>query len=114
MCGWGGLSSLVNIHAIFGVSLVTFVVLRFHSRMRRLPRALPADIRAVSWHLSRMVYLLLGMLVVFKELAGSGTHDLHDYLVYALIVLLVIRLMALAYWHRAGRTYRASVQHGKD
>jgi len=79
---------------------VTFVVLLFHSRMCRLPRALSADIRTVSGHLARMVYLLLGMLVVFKELAGSGTDDLRDYLVYALIALIVIRLMAVAYWHR--------------
>jgi cytochrome b561 len=97
------LASLVEIHALFGLSLWGFVIKRFHSRMRILPHPQAPDIRAVSRHLSRMVYLLLGLLVGFREITGTGTEDLRDYLVYVLAALILVRLLAVFYWRREQR-----------
>jgi hypothetical protein len=90
------LASMVDVHALFGLSLAIFVVLRFHARVGRLCASPPSEIRSVSRHLSRMVYLLLGLLILFKQLTTSGTDDLRDYFGYALASLVLIRLMAIA------------------
>jgi hypothetical protein len=90
------LASMVDVHMLFGFSLAVFVVLRFQARVSRLPDACSSGIRSVSRGLSRTVYLLLGLLVVFKQLTTSGTDDLRDYFGYALAALVLIRLMALA------------------
>jgi uncharacterized membrane protein SirB2 len=100
------LASMVDVHALFGLSLAIFIVLRFQLRIGRSPDC-PAEIRAVSRHLSRTVYLLLGLLVVFKQFTTSGTGDLRDYFVYALAGLVLIRLMAFARWRRLPRGARA-------
>jgi hypothetical protein len=99
-------SALVDLRALFGAALVTFVIARFHSRMRGFDRPLAADIRPVSRHLSRTVYLVLAFLVVVKELASPGSTHLRDYLGYSLIALLAIRLTAVFYWRRTQRAAR--------
>jgi hypothetical protein len=100
------LASLIDVHALFGISLAIFVVLRFHARVSPLPEFHASEIRAASRHLSRMVYLLLGLLVLFKQLTTSGNHDLRDYFGYALAALILIRLMAFVRWWRWRRNYR--------
>jgi hypothetical protein len=96
------LASMVNVHALFGLSLAIFVVLRFQSAASRLPEGCSSEIRSISRRLSRMVYLLLGVLVLFRQLtAASGTWDLRDYFGYALAALVLIRLMAFARWRRS-------------
>jgi hypothetical protein len=100
------LASMVDVHALFGLSLAIFVVLRFHARLGRLSDSPPSEIRSVSRHLSRMVYLLLGLLILFKQLTTSGTGDLRDYFGYALASLVLIRLMAFARSRRSQRNYR--------
>lgn len=95
------LASLVDVHALFGASLALFVIFRFHARMRALSDPQPSDIRRISRHLSRAVYLLLGLLVLFKQLATAGNEYLGDYFVYALASLVLIRLMALTFRTRA-------------
>lgn len=101
------LASLIDVHALFGASLALFIIFRFHARMRALSDPQISDIRRISRHLSRAVYLLLGLLVVFKEFATPGNEYLGDYLVYALASLVLIRLMALAFRWRSRNAHRA-------
>lgn len=98
-----GFAEFINAHALFGVWVVVFVTWRFHLRMRRLPRPQLEDIRAISRDLSRLVYLLLGLAVLFMKLAPSGADDLQGYLGDALAALVVIRLLTIAYWRRVRR-----------
>jgi hypothetical protein len=91
-------AALATLHALLGLALCALLIARFSARMRALASPQACDIRALSRHLSRTVYLLLGILVVFKELAGSGGEDLRDYLVCCLAALVLIRLLALGYW----------------
>lgn len=93
----------IDMHALFGLCLCAFVILRFRRRMRLFPHPAAADIRGTSRHLSRMVYLLLGLAVAFKELSGSSMENLRDYLLYALAALMLIRLSALLHWGAAQR-----------
>ena len=95
--------TLIDVHVLFGLGLWAFVLLRFRRRMRLFQNPGAADIRTTSRHLSRMVYLLLGLAVVFKELIGSDAENLRDYLLYALVALVLIRLVALLYWGAARR-----------
>src|SRR5271156_1334976 len=53
------LESWINIHALFGSLLCGLVLVRYQWRVRHSPCMLPADIRELSRHLSRIVYLLL-------------------------------------------------------
>jgi hypothetical protein len=94
------LASMVDVHVLFGLSLAIFVVLRFQSAASRLPEGCVSEIRALSRRLSRVVYLLLGLLVLFRQLTASGTWELRDYFGYALAALVLIRLMAFARWRR--------------
>jgi cytochrome b561 len=91
-------TTLGAIHALFGLSLCTLVIVRFNTRMRAITGPQACDIRSLSRHLSRTVYLLLALLVALKQIAGSGTEDLRDYLAYSLVALALIRLLALRYW----------------
>jgi hypothetical protein len=88
---------MADIHALFGLSLALFVIVAFHVRVRDLPRNAGAEIRRVTRHLSRTVYLLLGALAVYRALTRPEAHDLHDYFVDALASLILIRLMAYAH-----------------
>jgi hypothetical protein len=101
------LASMVDVHALFGLSLAIFVVLRFQSAASRLPEICSSEIRSISRRLSRMVYLLLGVLVLFRQFTTSGTWDLRDYFGYALAALVLIRLMAFARWRRLQSRHRA-------
>ena len=91
---------MIDVHALFGASLALFIILRFHARMRALADPQPSDIRRISRHLSRAVYVLLSLIVLFKELATAGNEYLGDYFIYALASLVLIRLMALAFRRR--------------
>jgi len=107
-------TSPIDLHALFGAVLVSSVASRFHAQMRHLLQPLPAHIQGVSRYLSRMVYLVVGALVLFQKFrgwagadvrTGHGT-DLHDYFAYALIAVVTIRSMAMVYRLRARRHYR--------
>jgi O-antigen/teichoic acid export membrane protein len=104
----------VDLGALFGSVLVGSVGFCFQARMRHLRRPLPGYIQAVTRQLSRRVYLVLGALVLFdklRDLADSDRHDEHEavlraYFVYALVALVMIRIMAVMYWRRAHRGRR--------
>jgi cytochrome b561 len=61
------LESWINIHALFGLLLCGLVFARYQWRVRHSPRMLPADIRELSRHLSRIVYLLLYAVIGVRQ-----------------------------------------------
>ncbi len=90
-----------NLHWLFGVLLWACVVAGFYERLRRSPCLQPADIRAISRHLSRLVYLLLYILMFFSLVFGvlhrasfGPAEDFQIYLVYGCAALLTIHALA--------------------
>jgi hypothetical protein len=64
------LESWINIHALFGLLLCGLLFSRCWWRVKQSPRMLPADIRELSRHLSRIVYLLLYSVVGLSQLVS--------------------------------------------
>src|ERR1700689_52439 len=64
------LESWINIHALFGLLLCGLVFSRCWWRVKHSPRMLPADIRELSPHISRIVYLLLYVVIGVSQLIG--------------------------------------------
>jgi cytochrome b561 len=64
------LESWINIHALFALLLCGMVFSRCWWRVKHSPRMLPADIRELSRHLSRMVYLLLYVVIGCRQIIG--------------------------------------------
>jgi cytochrome b561 len=62
--------SWINIHALFGLLLCGLVLSRCWWRVKHSPRMLPADIRDLSRHLSRIVYLLLYVVIGVRQIVG--------------------------------------------
>jgi hypothetical protein len=71
------LESWINIHALFALLLCALVLSRCGWRVRQSPRMLPADIRALSRHLSRIVYLLLYVVIGTRQIMGIVTSFWH-------------------------------------
>jgi cytochrome b561 len=101
-----------NLHLLFGALLWAYVVARFYGRLRRSPRMQPAEIRAFSLHLSRLVYLLLYVLAFFNLAIGllraaphstflAHAEDFQSYLVCGLGALVTIRVLAALCHHSA-------------
>jgi cytochrome b561 len=64
------LESWINIHALFGLLLCGLVLARYRWYVKRSPPVLSADIRQLSRHLSRIVYLLLYVVIGVRESIG--------------------------------------------
>jgi hypothetical protein len=64
------LEAWINIHVLFGVLLCGLVLARYRRRVAHSPRMLTADIRELSRHLSRIVYLLLYLVIGTREVIG--------------------------------------------
>jgi cytochrome b561 len=65
------LESCINIHALFALLLCGLVLARYRWCVEHSPRMLPpADIRGLSRHLSRIVYLLLYLVIGMREIVG--------------------------------------------
>ena len=62
------LESWINIHVLFGLLLCALVLARCRWSVKRSPRMLPTDIRQLSRHLSRTVYLVLYAVIGAREL----------------------------------------------
>ena len=62
------LESWINIHALFGLLLCGLVLARCWWSVKRSSPMLPTDIRQLSRHLSRTVYLLLYVVIGVREL----------------------------------------------
>jgi cytochrome b561 len=126
------LEAWINIHVLFGLLLCGLVLARCRWRIERSPRMLTADIRELSRHLSRIVYLLLyvviGMRVVIGMLIalwhggpvdftlfdprfrhgpdsaafGPGD-DFQLFFASGLFALLFVRVLAFTLWLRLGK-----------
>jgi cytochrome b561 len=62
------LESWINIHALFGLLLCSLVLARCRWSVKQSPPMLPADIRQLSRHLSRTIYLMLYVVIGVREL----------------------------------------------
>ena len=119
----------INIHALFGLLLCGLVFSRCWWRVRHAPRMLPADIRELSRHLSRNLYLLLYIVVGLSQLisllnsnwhGGAVGFNLFDerfrgpdyagfnpkddfqlFLATGLSALIIVRIVAFALWLRS-------------
>jgi cytochrome b561 len=110
-----------NLHILFGVLLWAYVAARFYGRLRRSPRMQPADIRAFSRHLSRLVYLLMYFLaffnlaIAFLRAAPHSTflaraENFQIYLVCGLGALITIRVLAARCHHSVIHGVRSPTQ----
>jgi cytochrome b561 len=70
------LESWINIHALFGLLLCGLVLARCRWCIA-YSRPMPADIRGLSRHLSRIVYLLLYLVVGVREVIGIFNSHWH-------------------------------------
>jgi len=61
------LESWINIHALFGLLLCGLVLARYQWRVSYSPCVLPTDIRELSRHLSRIVYVLLYLVIGVRQ-----------------------------------------------
>jgi cytochrome b561 len=123
------LESWINIHALFGLLLCGLVFSRCWWRVKHSPRMLPADIRELSRHLSRIVYLLLYSVVGLSQLisildsiwhVGAVGFNLFDqrfrgpdyagfnlkddfqlFLATGFCVLIIVRVVAFRLWLRS-------------
>jgi cytochrome b561 len=124
------LESWINIHALFGLLLCGLVLARYQWRVRHSPCMLSADIRELSRHLSRIVYLLLYVVIGVRQSIGiinSTWHgspldfnlfddrfrngpdragwnpkdDFQLFLATGLLVLMIVRVLAFRLWLRS-------------
>jgi cytochrome b561 len=124
------LESWINIHVLFALLLCSLVLTRYQWRLRQSPRLLPTDIRELSRHLSRIVYLLLYVVIGARQSIGiinsvwHGTavdfnlfddrfrngpdragwnpkDDFQLFLATGLFALIIIRVLAFRLWLRA-------------
>jgi cytochrome b561 len=64
------LESWIDIHALFGMLVCGLVLARCRWRIRHSPRMARADVRELSRHLSRSVYLLLFVVIGVRLFIG--------------------------------------------
>jgi cytochrome b561 len=124
------LESWINIHALFGLLLCGLVLARYQWRVRHSPCMPSADIRELSRHLSRIVYLLLYVVIGVRQSIGiinSTWHgspldfnlfddrfrngpdragwnpkdDFQLFLATGLLVLIIVRVLAFRLWLRS-------------
>jgi cytochrome b561 len=124
------LESWINIHALFGLVLWGLVLARYQWHVNHSPRMQPADIRELSRHLSRIVYLLLYVVVGLRQGIGimnsiwhgnavdfnlfddhfrtgpdragwNPKDDFQLFLATGLFVLIFVRVLAFRLWLRA-------------
>jgi hypothetical protein len=82
---------------LFGTLLCCLVLVRFYWRIKHCWPILTADLRVITRELSRMVYLILYSVVGLTQLSrGSleAPQGLQAYLAYALLALILIRVLA--------------------
>jgi cytochrome b561 len=71
------LESWINIHALFGLLLCSLVLARCRWRVKHSPQMRPAELRELSRHLSRIVYLLLYVVVGARLIIGTSSSVWH-------------------------------------
>jgi cytochrome b561 len=121
--------SWINIHALFALLLCGLVLSSCGRRVRHSPRMLPAEIRELSRHLSRIVYLLLYVVIGTRQIMGfvssfwhggavefnlfderfrgpdyagfNPKDDFQMFLATGLSVLIIIRVLVFGLWLRS-------------
>jgi cytochrome b561 len=108
-------ASWIDIPALFGVLLFTLVVARLQGCLECRPPTGAAELRQLTRHLSRIVYLLLYLIIgakvvvnivndfILTEAARSSPKylifrpvgDLREIFAYGLVVLIAIRVLIL-------------------
>jgi cytochrome b561 len=125
------LESWINIHALFGLLLCGLVLARCPRRLVRSTPMLRADIRRLSRHLSRIVYLLLYLVIGVRETVGildsvwhggavdfslldagfrhgadyGGVNPKDDFQLFfasGVFALIFVRVLAFKLWSRSG------------
>jgi cytochrome b561 len=116
----------INIHALFALLLCGLVFARCRWRLERSPRMRAVDIRELSRHLSRIVYLLLYLVIGVREVMGilhglwhggpidfglldptldhagfDSRDDFQLFFISGLFVLLFVRAVAFTLWLRS-------------
>jgi cytochrome b561 len=123
------LESWINIHVQFGLLLCGLALAHCQWRIKHSSRMLPADVRELSRHLSRLVYLLLYLVIGAREIIGilgSSQHggavdfnlfderfrgpdhpgfnakdDFQLFLASGLFALIFVRVLAFRLWLRS-------------
>jgi hypothetical protein len=68
------LETWINIHALFALLLCVFALTRCQWHMSHAPVMLPADMRKLSRHLSRIVYLVLYLVIGVTQSISIVSH----------------------------------------
>jgi cytochrome b561 len=71
-------ASWKNLHPLFGLLLLAYVISRFYWRPRNSPSVRPPDLRAFSRQVSRSVLLLLYVVIFAREIMGLVGLTWHD------------------------------------
>lgn len=124
------LESWINIHALFGLLVCGLALARCWWRVKHSPRMLRTDIRELSRHLSRIVYLLLYLVIGVREIIGilaslwrgntldfglfddrfrngpdyegfNPKDDFQLFLASGLLALIFVRVLAFRLWSRS-------------
>lgn len=128
------LESWINIHTLFGVLLCAVVSVRYRWYVGH---SLGDDVRGVSRHLSRIIYLLLYLVVGVREIVGLLSRLTHDgavdfnlfagpfrsgpdqvgwnprddfqlFIASGLVALVFVRVLAFSLWQRTASALRSS------
>jgi len=93
-----------NLHLLFGFLLCLCVAEQFRARLSLAPRMPITDLRPLSRHLSRLVYLLLYGLMLLRLIIAAcaapqyasvhGPDDFQSYLFCGILALVTIHLLA--------------------
>jgi hypothetical protein len=126
------LEAWINIHALFGLLLCGLALARSRWRVERSPPMATPDIRELSRHLSRIVYLLLYVVIGVREVIGmvnslwhggavdfslfdprfrqgpdyawfNPRDDFQLFFASGLFALLFVRVLAFTLWLRSGK-----------
>jgi len=124
------LESWINIHALFTLLLCGLVLARCRWCVTHSPPMVPAEVRQLSRHLSRIVYFLLYMVIAAREIIGilnsvwhgssidfnlfderfrngpdypgfNAKDDFQLFLACGLITLIFVRVLACRLWLRS-------------
>jgi cytochrome b561 len=120
----------IEVHALFGLLLSGLVIARYRWWVMHSPDMVPADIRQLSRHLSRIVYLLLYVVIGVRQSVAiinsiwhgsaadfnlfddrfrngpdragwSPKDDLQMFIAMGLFVLIIVRVLAFRLWLRS-------------
>jgi hypothetical protein len=126
------LEAWTGIHVLFGLLLCVLVLARCRWHIERSPHMLAADIRELSRHLSRIVYMLLYVVIGVREVIGmlnglwhggpvdfslfdphfrqgpdyAGFNPRDDFQLFfasGLFALFFVRVLAFTLWLRSGK-----------